>query len=212
MKLSVVEKEVLGVERIDDVPGFLAPMIYFDYVERKDPEGMIKILKHNEIDILSLITLYSHLSFQILEVDQNQTIQEKYEVGRWLNNLGEISSAQNIYLGIENDDESRAFVNSQIQLGYIFKKQKDFNQSLDFFIKVINKSGFPDLQIEACVEAAKIMEHQNKEYKEAINHCDLALGLMKQGYEHRKITFSDLKKRRDRNHKKSISKVKLLVN
>jgi uncharacterized protein len=205
MKLSVVEKEVLGVDRIDDVPGFLAPMIYFDYVERKDPEGMIKILKHNEIDILSLITLYSHLSFQILEVDQNQTIQEKYEVGRWLNNLGEISSAQNIYLGIENDDESRAFVNSQIQLGYIFKKQKDFNQSLDFFIKAISKSGFPDLQIEACVEAAKILEHQNKEYQKAINYCDFALDLMNQGFEHRKITFSDIQKRRDRNHKKNPS-------
>jgi uncharacterized protein len=202
MKLSVVEKEVLEVDRIDDVPGFLAPMIFFDYVERKEPEGMIKILKHNEIDILSLITLYAHLSFQILETDQNQTSQEKYEVGRWLSNLGEISSAQNIYMGIENDGESRASSSSQIQLGYIFKKQKEFNQSLQYFLKAINKSGIPDIQIEACVEAAKILEHQKKDYQEAINYCDFALNLMTQGFEHRKISFSDIQKRKDRNYKR----------
>jgi uncharacterized protein len=202
MKLSVVEKEVLEVDRIDDVPGFLAPMIFFDYVERKEPEGMIKILKHNEIDILSLITLYAHLSFQILETDQNQTSQEKYEVGRWLSNLGEISSAQNIYMGIENDGESRASNSSQIQLGYIFKKQKEFNQSLQYFLKAINKSGIPDIQIEACVEAAKILEHQKKDYQEAINYCDFALNLMTQGFEHRKISFSDIQKRKDRNYKR----------
>ena len=50
-------------EREDDIPGFLAPMIYFDFIERKNPEGMLGILKHNEIDILSLITLYTHLTF-----------------------------------------------------------------------------------------------------------------------------------------------------
>lgn len=201
MKLSIVEKEVLGVERIDDVPGFLAPMIYFDYVERKDPEGMIKILKHNEIDILSLITLYAHLSFQILEVDQNQTIQEKFEVGKWLTSLGEFSSAQNVYMGIEND-ESHAAVNSLIQLGYILKKQKDINQSLDYFIKATTKAGFPDIQIEACVEASKILEHQEKDYQEAIIYCDFALDLFHQGFEHRKITISDIQKRKDRNNKK----------
>jgi uncharacterized protein len=208
MKLSVVEKEVLGVERMDDVPGFLAPMIYFDYVERKDPEGMLKILKHNEMDILSLITLYAHLSFQILEVDRNQTIQEKYEVGRWLTSLGEISSAQNIYMGIENDD-SHASVSAQIQLGYILKKQKDFNQSLDYFIKAAAESVFSNIRIEACVEAAKILEHQNKDYRAAINYCDIGIDLIHQGFEHKKITISEIQKRRDRNHKKILGKRKI---
>lgn len=202
MKLAMVEKEVLGVERVDDVPGFLAPMIYFDYVERKDPEGMIKIIKHNEIDILSLITLYTHLSLQILEVDQNQTVQEKYEVGKWLSSLGEISSAENIYLGIENAD-SQVSATSQMQLGYIYKKQKKVEKSLDYFIKAVNKSCFPDIQIEACVEVAKILEHQYKDYIRSLSYCELALDLIQNGYLHRKITICDLEKRIDRLDKKN---------
>jgi uncharacterized protein len=212
MKLSVVEKEVLGVERKDDVPGFLAPMIYFDFVERKDPEGMIKMLKHNEMDILSLITLYTHLSFQILEVDRNQTVQEKYELGKWFSSIGEIASAKTIYHEIENE-ESFVAINSQIHLAYLYKKQKDFKQSLAYFIKVINQSGFPDIQIEACVEAAKILEHQRKDFRQAIIYCDIALELFRKGCIHRKMTISDIEKRKVRNQRKGnfLGKRKILL-
>ena len=89
LKLAVVEKEVLGVERIDDIPGYLAPMIYFDFVESRKPEGMLGILKHNEVDILSLVTLYTHLTFQIAGRDLLRTRKESYEVGRWFASLGE---------------------------------------------------------------------------------------------------------------------------
>lgn len=202
MKLSTVEKEVLGITRVDDVPGFLAPMIYFDFVERKDPEGMIKILKHNEIDILSLITLYSHLSFQLLGVDKNQTMQEKYEIGKWFSSLGEMSSAKDIYIGIENE-ESPAAIHSQLRLGYLYKKQKDFDKSLMYFTKVLEQSGFSTIQLEACVEAAKILEHQHKSYINAASVCDIAVNLIKQGCVHPKIVISDIQKRKDRIIKKN---------
>jgi uncharacterized protein len=197
MKLSIVEKEVLEVERVDDVPGFLAPMIYFDFVERKEPEGMLQMLKHNEIDILSLITLYTHLSFQLLEADLNQTIQEKYEVGRWFTALGEITSAQNVYHQLE-EAKSREAVISQLQLGYIYKKQSDRIRSLEYFTKAVNQAHYFDLKIEACVEAAKIYEHHMKEYDRALAYCDIALNLFQKGYSHRKISLDDVQKRIER--------------
>jgi uncharacterized protein len=200
MKLAIVEKEVLGVNRLDDTPGFLAPMIYFDYVERKDPEGMIKILHHNEMDILSLITLYTHLSFQIMEVDQNQTIHEKFEVGKWFSTLGDISSAKKIYQGIEDEKNSVSSL-SQLNLGYLYKKQKNHLKSLEYFHKVVT-TGYPNIQLEACVEAAKIMEHQHKDYMKAIYYCDLALKLIQDGCTHKTIALQDILKRKDRNVRK----------
>lgn len=92
VKLSNVEKSILGIERKDDVPGYLAPMIYFDYVERKKPDGMIGILKHNEHDILSLISLYIHLTYQILGL-VDQTENEKYQVAKWFHYIGENKQA-----------------------------------------------------------------------------------------------------------------------
>src|SRR5690606_9275838 len=94
LKLSIVEEEILGVKRKDDVPGFLAPMIYFDFVESKRLEGMLKVLEHNEWDILSLVTLYTQISMQLLNEIPNRTVQEVYEVGRWYASLGEASTAE----------------------------------------------------------------------------------------------------------------------
>lgn len=201
MKLAVVEKEVLGVTRLDDVPGFLAPMIYFDYVDRKDPEGMIKILKHNEIDILSLITLYIHLSFQIMGVDKNQTIEEKYEIGRWFSKLGEISNAKEVYQEIENKENIVSYT-TQLQLAYLYKKQKDYEQSLKYFLKVL-KSGEVGIQLEASIEAAKILEHHKKDFQQAINICDIALDLIHKGLSNTKIEISEIQKRKERNMRKN---------
>jgi len=84
VKLVNVEKEKLEIYRAEDIPGYLAPMIYFDFVERKHPEGILKVMEHNERDILTLITLYTHVSFQILQEEKSQTSRERFEVARWL--------------------------------------------------------------------------------------------------------------------------------
>ena len=95
----------MEINRKDDIPGFLAPIIYFDYVERKNPEGMLGIMKHNEIDILSFITLYTHLTFQLLGLDGQQTSKEIYEVGRWYSYLGEMEVAGKCLLLSEGTEE-----------------------------------------------------------------------------------------------------------
>ena len=131
IKLSIVEKEVLGIERKGDIPGYLAPMIYFDYVERKNPEGMLEILKHNEIDILSLITLYTHLSFQLLGLDNQQTTKESYEVGRWYSYLGETEVAEKVFTKVSTGMEEEA-LKAKHALAFQSKKKKNWNRLFNY--------------------------------------------------------------------------------
>jgi uncharacterized protein len=202
MKLSIIEKEVLGFTRIDDIPGHLAPLIYFDYVERKDPEGMLKILKHNEMDILSLITLYTHLSFQLLEIDPKQSMQDKYQLGKWFYSLGDIPKAQTIYHQIVQS-QTQNVGEAHLKLGYIYKKQKDFVEALNHFIIVVKEANNPVIQLEACLEAAKLLEHQRKDFACAIKFCDIALNLINQGVIHKKQDLVAIEKRRNRILKKN---------
>ena len=46
-KLSIIEKVVLGFERENDTPGYLAPMLYFDFLSEQDPVFVEGIMKHN---------------------------------------------------------------------------------------------------------------------------------------------------------------------
>src|SRR5690606_72442 len=130
VKLSMVEKEVLGIKREDDIPGFLAPMIYFDFVETKNVDGIMKIMEHNEEDVLSLITLYTHLSFQLLELDQEQSKIEQIQVGKWYSSLKQTSQAIKIYEQALENFEGKEAWQAKFDLALQYKKQKQIEKAI----------------------------------------------------------------------------------
>lgn len=175
IKLSAVEKDILGIERKDDVPGFLAPMIYFDFVERKNPEGMLGIIKHNEMDILSLISLYTHLSFQILRLDEKQTPREVYEVGRWLSSLGESSEAQTVFTKIA-DGEGQEAVEAKFALAFEHKKHKNWTEAAVLWRDTAERASV-NTRLVSYIELAKIYEHRLKDFSQAIHYTEKAITL-----------------------------------
>jgi len=173
MKLAIVEKEVLGLERVDDIPGFLAPMIYFDFIESKQLEGMLGILKHNEIDILSLVTLYTHLTFQLFGSDRNQTRPESYEVGRWFATLGEKNEAEKVLTKLTTGNDVTSF-QAKLILAYQHKKERNWEMTQKMFLDVVDCND-DRIRLEAFLELAKIHEHILIDYKLAINYCQKAI-------------------------------------
>ncbi len=178
LKLSVVEKEILAVERVDDIPGFLAPMIYFDFLESKQPDGMLGILKHNEWDILSLVTLYSHLTFQICGADEKQTRTEIFEVGRWYSAIGEKEEAEKVLTKLLNGRDLTA-CQAKLTLAFQHKKDREWEKARDLFLDVAG-SGEAKMKFEASVELSKIYEHRIKDLLQASHFCDIAISLMKE--------------------------------
>lgn len=60
--LSSLEQHVLGVPRtLDDVPGALIPDMYVHYLRTGDARDMRRVIYHNAMDILSMVTLAAHL-------------------------------------------------------------------------------------------------------------------------------------------------------
>lgn len=172
MKLSIVEQEVLGLERKDDIPGFLAPMIYFDFLERKNPEGLLGVIKHNETDILSLLTLYTHLTFQLLGKDKTQSARETYEVGRWFSYLGESEKAKQTFSGLaELGNEQEAAAKHALAAEY--KRNKDWKKAVSLWKESAEKGTSKDRK-EACIELAKYFEHREKDLELALEYCRLA--------------------------------------
>lgn len=204
VKLSVVEKEVLGIERDDDIPGYLAPMIYFDFLESKRPDGMIGILKHNEVDILSLITLYTHLTFLLCGKDEPQTRRESYEIARWFDYVGEKTEAKHLFSTLTGENDRTSF-HARQALAFQAKKLQQWDRALELFKEVADEGEDAKLTIEACVEAAKIWEHKQKKINPAMDYCRKALKIVLQSEttEARKKAIFQLQKRLNRLEKKS---------
>lgn len=178
IKLNAVEKEVLGYERKDDIPGYLAPMIYFDFVERKEPEGILGVMKHNEQDILSLITLYTHLTRQLLGTDPDISSKESFEVGRWFSYIGETDKAKETFSSLSESgtEESQA---AKLALALEYKRRKEWEKAAELWKAVADGDGnCGQSLLEACIELAKVEEHKRKNAALALVYTERALGLL----------------------------------
>jgi uncharacterized protein len=176
VKLINVERKVLDFERVDDVPGYLAPMIFFDFIERRDPEGILRVMQHNELDILSLITLYTHLTFQLLEVSESSTEQETFEAGRWLEYTGNEDMAKKRFEHIVNDrgDQHHESIH---HLAFRYKKEKNFDKAAELWEGIGSDCPFK-IKVIVLEELAKIYEHKMKDYDKALKKCGELKGLI----------------------------------
>lgn len=60
--LGDVEQHVFRITREQaDVPGWLIPQLYTEYLRTQDPREMRRVIYHNTVDILSMVTLAAHL-------------------------------------------------------------------------------------------------------------------------------------------------------
>ncbi len=67
-RLQTLEKEVLAIARHGDVPGELIPSLYFAYLSNTNVGPLAPVFRHNAVDVLSMVSLLSHLG-EILAED-----------------------------------------------------------------------------------------------------------------------------------------------
>lgn len=167
MALSVVEKEELHVQRENDTPGFLAPMIYFHFLKEQNPKLIEGILTHNELDVLSLISLYIHLSKKILSVDAVKEHNEKYALARWHLAHRDVQEATKHLQELTNADFEHAN-QASYDLSMQYKRQKKWKQAVQIWGELFASSDV-HLALKAGIELAKYKEHREKDTRSALS-------------------------------------------
>ena len=167
LKEKHLEDQKLGFVRENDIPGHLAPIIYFDAVKHGDPANLMKVLKHNEWDILSLVTLYI-LSVKLLKEDRVVESSVTYtNIGKWFRDLKSVDASQDWFqFVIEN------FADDEVSIAYYYvglhlKRKHLFDESLKAFhaslTEIVGK-----YRIDVYMELAKLYEHQLKYLENAL--------------------------------------------
>ncbi len=80
-RLQTLEREVLGLEREDDVPGALIPGLYFDFLRSRRAAPLVRVFAHNRDDILSLVALLGWLG-RALVTEEHLDAEELAGLGR----------------------------------------------------------------------------------------------------------------------------------
>ncbi len=86
-RLTTLETNLLGFHRVDDLPGAQAPAAWFDYIRHGWAEKLIRVVAHNQQDILSLVAAHSALA-QAIEQPQAFEV-DLHALARWLSETDE---------------------------------------------------------------------------------------------------------------------------
>lgn len=96
--LTALERDILGLHRQDDVPGWEIPARYFGYARTGDARGLQAVLEHNRLDLLSLAAVAAI----ILEMAREgaEVARERHDclaLGRLLEYLGRLDDAERCF-------------------------------------------------------------------------------------------------------------------
>jgi len=168
-----LELQILEIVRTEeDIPGWMIPHIYFDFITTGDATQLNRIIYHNKMDITSLAALFAHIAEILnnpLSYNPNSGI-DLISVGKLFEELGDNKTASRLYkLGLEKlahnseDQQTNKYLEATNRLAMIQKRRNNYQIALKHWIHATNYNHIP-----AFIEIAKYYEHRE-------NNFDLAL-------------------------------------
>lgn len=165
--LGTVESEILGITRgQEEIPGWMVPEIYFQYLKSGDARPLSGVFYHNRMDILSLAGLFKY-GARLLQDPLAYIAQEGLDliaVARLYEELGNVPQALELYQHSLNLGLPRPFfIQTIYRYATIAKRQGDWERALILW----EKAAVED-EIEACIEIAKYHEHIGRDLENAL--------------------------------------------
>jgi uncharacterized protein YprB with RNaseH-like and TPR domain len=167
--LANVEQQILNVEREIDVPSYLIPQIYFDYLRSGLIDQLIPVFHHNVYDILSLVGLSVFIG-QVIEDFREAGIEDPidlYSLGRLHFSLGNYPEGIACFEHALSKEMSTDWQQATyINLACAYKRTGSIKQAAQIWHHLL-KDQFP-FNFYVHEELAKYYEHREKDYLQSI--------------------------------------------
>lgn len=198
--LGNLEVAILGIHRTEEeVPGWMVPQIYFDYLRTGDARPMKSVFYHNSVDVLSLASLLYHISWLLHEPILNSKDEslDQSSLGQFFESLGETSLACQLYqASLEQGLPEEPYWDTLRRYSFLLKRLGNLLQAIPLWEKAAQNN-----HIYAHIELAKVYEHWLKDNTTALDWTLTALKVIQSNsyplYD-RQIWQTDLEHRQER--------------
>ncbi len=174
--LSALEPPLLGVRRTqDDVPGWLIPGLYHDYLRTGDGRELVRVFYHNQIDLLSMVTLAARVAQQFSQPQADDDAVDLFSLGRWQASLGQTDVAEQcLRWAAQGDLPLNLYHQNLFELGWLLKRHGRQAEAVPLWQQIAATS-FDD--VSAHIELAKYYEWHEKDTTQAIYWTEQAIRL-----------------------------------
>ncbi|MCL4505689.1 MAG: ribonuclease H-like domain-containing protein [Chloroflexi bacterium] len=182
--LSSLEFHMLDVRRDQqDIPGFLIPQLYREYLQTREPAEMQRVMYHNLHDILSMVTLVSRLCNA---VDAPANLGEYLAAGQYYESRGQLHEAEETYsaaLAALGDGNNLLHQRVLFRMALCLKREERYEQAASYWRRLA-ESGDPG----AWLELAKHYEWRQFDLPQALACARAALALSRERFTRAEVT------------------------
>jgi len=166
-KLSDLEREIILFSRnAEDIPGWLIPQIYFDYLDSGDASPLKGVFYHNEMDVISLTALFLHVNAMVSDQQTIASVNslDIYSIGNILEKMGLLELSETFFnLGLQEGIPDEYKVEVFREYARVLKRQGKWTEAQTFW-----EFAASDGDWQSCIELAKYFEHHTKNVKQAM--------------------------------------------
>lgn len=174
--LISLEKHLLSFDRGEDIPGYLIPSKYFDYLYDRQPGMIPEIIRHNRLDVVSLALVTRYIPEVLLRPERiNSTplfegvINHFFKNRRFQPLIDYVGKTRPGYL-----EESSAV--ALLQYSLALKKSGRHDEASRIW-KMASAGHTGPHVLQHLIELAKFQEHREKDPETALETVDLLLSL-----------------------------------
>ena len=187
--LSTVERDILGVIREDDVPGYLVPEIYFRYLKTKDARALKQVFEHNLQDILSLVALVSRMCFLVEDpLNNTEYGMDIFSIGKMFDEEKKYKQSTHYYTEALKHNLAEEEVLEILRLAsFAFKRQGEWEEAEKIWKEIIKRNR--EFIYYPYEELAKYYEHHLKDYQKAETIVEEALNIEENVFLREKLQY-----------------------
>lgn len=169
--LTNLEEALLGIPRVDDLPGAQVPERFFSYLKTGDFALLDDVLEHNEQDIVSLQNLLCHMCRMYENPEQLRFDEDVYSMGVALERFRHGAEARRCYELVGGEMHAA----SQSRLAQNYRKSGERDEAVRIWKDMIRRR---EGGVSPYVELAKHYEHVAKDYDAALDVVRKALVML----------------------------------
>jgi uncharacterized protein YprB with RNaseH-like and TPR domain len=178
--LANLEIQILHASRTDEeIPGWMIPQIYFDYLRDGDARPLLRVFYHNAMDVVSLAALLNHTSLLLeapFSLPENESI-DLAAIGRLMEDLGHTDRAFECYERCLQANLPDDIFNDTLQrLSFLHKRNNNYAEAIPLWEHAVVRN-----QIYAYEELAKYYEHHALDLEKAHKWTLEALDYLESG-------------------------------
>jgi uncharacterized protein YprB with RNaseH-like and TPR domain len=175
--LSTVERDILGVIRENDIPGYLVPEIYFRYLKTKDARELKQVFEHNLQDILSLVALVSRMCFLVEDpLNNTEYGMDIFSIGKMFDEERRYEQSTRYYTeALKHNLAEEETLEILRLVSFAHKRQGKWEKAEEIWKEIIERN--PEFIYYPYEELAKYYEHHLKDYQKAETIVEEALNI-----------------------------------